>query len=601
MPSSRRVGHHPLVILTAIVLLLGFSAALLVSVIAPVNGYEESIYASTPWWYWVMAGITAITGLIVLLHAMKSRARSTGSLILAGIASLLLFRLLITLLPLFRGYFTWAGDNLSNLGHVLDILNSGGIGVQNPYPAGHILVAQTALLTGIPITTIAMLLTGMFSVVFVLGVYLLARAVFVRRSDQIVAVLIASLIFFNDYEVFFRTNAWAFLLVPLILVLFIKSRSSRPHTLMLIPVVLGLSFMHPMAALALAISFIVIAAVDRYRTGRSPTRPAERSLSSAVIPSIIIVIVVLPWTLAFQGFQRGLRELVALILEGGEGTPAASLASTLARLDLVGADVIFLYLRWFGEETILFALAMIGIVLVFRRGKWLFSGRTRPLSRYLGISAIVILSAAAFVVYFLGVAPGLHLLGMERSQRYLVLLLPIVATPLVVYLIRDKNRRSYAAIVVLVLLTASSVSVAGLFHSPWIMRPNAQVSVAEMAGVAWLFETKDEDVRIATILLPTHRFAHLLYGVEGARNRPGQFGTIFIPDNFGYGFQISISGLFAGPTYVMVAESEKVAYLKIWQSAGRFDAESFNRLDSDISLQKIYANGEINVYVSGDP
>lgn len=593
--------HYPLVAFSLIVLLAGLSAATLVSVLAPALGYEESIYLSTPLWYWLIAGIAAATGLGIILHAIRCGEVPGSTVVMAGIVSLLAFRFLATLLPLFRGYFTWSGDNLSNLGHVVDILSLGRIGEQNPYPVAHIIVAEISLLTGIPPTQVAMIVTGAFSSIFVLGVYLLSRTVFAKRRDQFIALLIAALLLFNDYEVFFRPNAWAFLLVPLILALFIRSRSSLPHSIMLLPFVIGVSLLHPVAALALVVSFLVIASVQRLRTRDESVHFRRAALSSAVVPSLIILSVLLPWTLAFQSFQRDLRRFVTLLIEGGEGSPVAGLATTLARIDLGGIDVLLLYLRWFGEETLLVAAALVGLVLLFRNRAWLFGRRGTQWSRFLAFWVIVSLSAISFLVYFFGAAPGLDLLGMERSQRYLVLFLPLLVTPFASYLIRREKRSSFVAFFVVILIVASSVSIAGLYHSPWIKRPNSQVSVAEANGLEWLFTHKDESRGIATILTSPQRFAHLLYGVQGAATDLGPLGTSFLPDHFGYDLSGSASGLSKDSDYIVIAESERITYLRIWESAGRFHPEDFARLLTDASLQHIYANGEIDVFLSAGP
>ena len=129
---------------------VGFGAVIIAAGIAlltpPADGYEMSIYAAFPWYFWALLIASVLVGQLIVLRAGVT-ADKDGSDWWFGVLLVLLSNALLLFLPYARGYpYFERADVLTHLGHIRTIQTTGMIGPENIYPNIHQLVLALARL-----------------------------------------------------------------------------------------------------------------------------------------------------------------------------------------------------------------------------------------------------------------------------------------------------------------------------------------------------------------------------------------------------------------------------------------------------------------------
>ena len=188
----------------------------------PAKGYELSIYESTPSLVWFFLIFSITGGVTIIVHQVYTKAYKSSNFWLFGFLILILSRMTLLYIPFIRGYYTWRGDNISHIGAVMDVLLTGHFATDNFYPVTHILLAELISISGAPIELIVNHSTALFSVFYVVSIYLLATTVLPERGQQLLVFAVIGGVVFNNFEVFLRPNALSFLMLPLVFFLYFK-------------------------------------------------------------------------------------------------------------------------------------------------------------------------------------------------------------------------------------------------------------------------------------------------------------------------------------------------------------------------------------------
>ncbi|MBE6515609.1 MAG: hypothetical protein E7Z71_02805 [Methanocorpusculum parvum] len=154
--------------------------SLMLIVTPPATGYEYSIYGPYSLVFWVVAGIIFLFPfLYLILSSTKKSSFSFSKKSIYGLLVIALANLILLFhIPKARGYVLFSGgDTQHHIGYCVDILNSGHMLTQNHYPLSHVLVSITSLFTNMQLTDIILSVVPVFTVLFVIGMFCLARAV----------------------------------------------------------------------------------------------------------------------------------------------------------------------------------------------------------------------------------------------------------------------------------------------------------------------------------------------------------------------------------------------------------------------------------------
>ena len=146
--------HERLIKALASVCLLSIAGAILVAGNSVASGYELSIYAGTPFLFWLLllVGILGGIWLVVSQAFGGSRIDHVGIVIVPlGLANLTLL-----LLPALRGYYLYAShDSLVHMGLGFDITLTAHTNTSYVYPTIHVLVSELSQICGIDPVTVS--------------------------------------------------------------------------------------------------------------------------------------------------------------------------------------------------------------------------------------------------------------------------------------------------------------------------------------------------------------------------------------------------------------------------------------------------------------
>lgn len=561
----------------------------------PARGYELSIYESTPTFVWIFLIFSITGGVTIIVHQVYTREYKNSNFWLFGFLILILSRMTLLYIPFIRGYYTWRGDNISHIGAVKDVLLTGHFPTDNVYPVTHIFLAELISISGAPIELIVNHSTALISVFYVVSIYLLATAVLHERGQQLLAFVAIAVVFFNDYDVFLRPNGWSFLMFPLVLFLYFKH--SINYQILFVIFLILYPFFHPLSSLVLVACFIAIGLSQTTLGYIYKIKHKKRELFP-IVPVLIVLCILLPWILSFQGFALNIRQLFEALTTGHSPDVIASMGSTLDKINVHGFEFIKLFIKGYGDDFIFIMFSLIaGIIIV----KGILSKRfknSEDIMNLVSLLVIFLIAGFLYAAYLFGTIPGLHTIGGSRFQRFFVLFTPVL-TGFAIYEISKKVHptRLICVGIVCIIVLASAISIGSLYRSPYVLRPGAGVTQMEMHGFEWFVDYKSRDIGCTCIMSPPYRFADAILGdsEEDKRSDIPHYAPA-IPDHFNYTVHNSLGESYEKDRYAAITQMDKVIYDTVWKVVGRFNESDFCRLEEDPTVDKLYDNRETEVF-----
>jgi hypothetical protein len=582
-----------------LVLIFGFSLVSIAIVIAymqPTTGYELDIYSNTPILTWIFIFLAMLCGTGIIIHQIVSRGFRTSQVWLLGLLILVISSFSFLYIPYIRNYFTWNGDNISHWGMLKDIVNTGHFSKLNFYPITHSILSQIILITNAPIKLTANLSTAFLSALFIVSTYLLSTVILVKREQQLIATTIAAIVLIEGgYHVFLMPNGWSIFLLPLFFYFYFKNQSDRSYFIPFVILLIMYPFFHPLSSLMIAIILIVISFI-RVAVKSFPNRGGnlsffEKPISSLVFGAVELAILI-PWLLSFQGFQANIKGMWENITSAGSQV-LEEMGGDLSKINIQGLDLIILYIKLYGADTILIILTLISLILIIRQ---IQKGDQNSFLFFItNIGLIFIIFCLIYILYLAGML-GLSNIAGERIISYIVTFTPELAAIAIFWISQKlKNNILYYFLIITLLAIPSGLSLRGLYYSPYVFQPNIQVTVKDMAGFEWMITKKDSKIGSMFITNPSARFFDVILGSAVANNRGDNYDIQF-SDHFGYKKYNTLGAQYLEDKYTSVTESDKIVYSTVWKAVGRFYDSDFITLEEDNTVSKLYSNGGTEVY-----
>ena len=563
----------------------------------PSKGYELSIYESTPTFVWIFLIFSIIGGVTIIVHQVYTKEYKSSNFWLFGFLILILSRMTLLYIPFIRGYYTWRGDNISHIGHVKDVLLTGHFSTDNFYPVTHILLAECISISGSPIELIINHSTALFSVFYVVSIYLLATAVLPKRDAQLLSVAATGGVLFNLYNVYLMPNGWSILYLPLLFFFFFKSFKSLEYKLLLVIMLVLYPFFHPLSSTVLVIMLLTIGFVSSlmYIIEHKKISLGNILHSFPITQVLIILVIFLPWLLSFSWFNLNIRGLYAAMTTGHSLDVIAQMGSTLDKIGLHGFEFVKFVIKVMGDEIIFLALSIIAAIILLKSYKNLNTIKSNEnLIILLGITFIIGITYAS---YLFNIIPGLENIGSHRLLAYLVIFTPIFVGFSFQHFLSKKRNYITASLCIVIIMTASVISILSLYPSPYVIRPNLEVTEMDMHGFEWFVNYKSRDIGCTHIMSPPFRFADAILGnsEEDKRTDIGHRAPQ-IPDHFYYTVRDRLGESHKKDRYAAITQMDKVIYDTVWEMVGRFDKDDFKKLGNDKTVDKLYCNGECDVW-----
>ncbi len=565
---------------------------------APATGYESSIYASTPMILWVSIIIAMICGVSIIVYSVYRNLENRMTWII-GVLLVAFFYVIAISVYQIRGYYAWVinGDPATHILFVKEILDTGHSPDSLIYPIMHIYSAEFAKLTNIDLITMEKLLPLFFLLIFILFVYILARSVFAVKGQAILAMLV-SFIFLPGTTSFYP-NLLANCLFPFFLFMLVKlfGKNKLNWILLLLIAVFLYPIFHILPTFIVTIMLVtfLLAALayklfnKKYKTG-------------LYIYGLLLIVLAMwstVWITSFGVWDFTIASTYKLITWGGTSY-ASSLSSQVTQAQSSGYNVLNYILE---QEGVFIVFVLIAMLILPLAWKDLRAKRTDILLLF--YPSILTIGACTVLMYFIHIG-----FGPLRLLFYIIVICALfVGFAFFKLLDKVQKYRSKALhyfaigaiIVTIVILFINGLSV--LYPSPYTFQQNYQTTKEEVSGMTMLLDHRNLNFDIVNTNLAYWRFAQIILspGEIQAENIPESVPSTYsqaTPYHFGYDNQTTFAASYTDNAYLLVTQRDRTVYTDIFpaMAKNRFTAADFNQLSGDLSLYRIYTNGEFDSY-----
>lgn len=560
------------------------------------NGYEISIYSSLSLFFYFVLAFNIICGSIFIVLSLT---RPNTNVWIWGYFLLILNVLIIFCLPFIRGYEMYGiADPISHLGHIRDIINYNHI-IDDElfYPILHILIAIVNCFGNIDYKIVYNYLAPLFSVFFMISMYLLSKEIFQEKEKVILTSAISLVPFIHSsYYVNFVPNGFSFMLVPLILYLYFKveGKKSWPYSVLLVMLLFLIPFSHPLTTVVLIVFFVTIEL--SYLALKYVNKDFEYSISFN--KPLILVVTFFTWISSFYMFSKSVNK-VLFWMRGELYAATDKIATSFDKLNLSLSGKILLFMKMYSFNLIMLFLSIITFFIVLKKLKT--QKFSNEYAKLFAFSMCTFVSGILVLVFMFTGDPNFEPL---RSVNFTFLMTaPLAGFAIHEYIIKgfksskiNYNIGKIFTLFLLIFLFISSILV--VYQSPYIYTPNQELSKSHLTGMKWFYDNKDSSIYGITLQSASPgRFAEYFYGTNASKNdkKLNRFSWRPVADHFTYDENSTLGQSYDRDKYLLITSLEKLAYLKIWYQVGRYLSEDYVKLDNDITVNKIYADGDIEI------
>ncbi len=579
--------------------------SVVVAVTPRASGYEISVYAAFPAYFWYLLCAAIIVGLCVLVRGhIIANGQGFDRYQAMSIVAILIPTSVILLMPIIRGYPMYGRwDVLSHIGWTKDILVNHFISKDDLYPTEHILAATACMLSQMPTPTLTETFPQLFWMLFVMFFYVLARGLLLRRLELGVALALSLVPVFNVSNsqvispVLLAPNAQSFFLMPLVIFSYFRSIGSgcrKRFAISLVILLLCIAFFHPLTVILLIVVFgVTQLSIAR---GRSTGRRGEPLVLNRSSTGILIALVVF---FAWQSYSilltRSLVSVYNSVLDRGLGSGLSLYSALVNTTHPSLSDLLDFVVRVYGSFILLGLLSLATVLFLVRARKVDSIRLTLSLSfLLLSILSLVVLSVSfpmpfgrvfAFVTFF----SFLLIPNLFAEETRIAWLRNVKGTKLL------RVASIYALVAILVL-----ISIFGLYPSPRVRSANDQVTSAELSGMSSFFDVRDGNLRIVELGLSQLTFYDEIYGMSSSRKNLDYGSAVQPPDHFSYNVSSSFGKSYATPRYLLTSESGRSYYPLVYpeyEGNWRFSPSDIAKLRLDSSVNEFLDNGNLELYI----
>jgi len=590
-----------------IILIIGFLLLLVILKIlldvGPALSYEFSIYDAYPWYFWVFLLSAIVCGQVVILGSAVTR--SVKNYWLFGLFAILISNAVLFFLPIIRGYYIYGdGDALTHIGYMKDILSTSNIS-DNHYPIDHILGVIIHVFSGLSLPDTAHIIPPIFSFFFILSMYFVGKTIFQNKFEQLILVLLASmLIFGNSYFITFTPNSQALFLVPLMLYLAFKiyhDVNNIKYYILLLLIGSLIVFYHPLVALMviliLGIMEITPYILEKYQ--KSIQKKVNYSYTIFYMLTLFLI-----WSSYLITLIWVMKPILGRLIFGDESV-RSELQTNFDLLSKVMVDPMYLLkliLNVYGQWVILGFLSLISIGLILKSMK----DQKTESSFYKGVSIV------GFITFLpLSIAMLFTNGNFDFGRVYcFALLFSLLLIPTGIYLgiYRNPDTRSLSKkkIVILsgvffIFFCITYFSIFNLYYSPTIKYANQHVPQSDYTGLNTFFSYRDDSLPVLELGPSSFRFYDAIFGVAAERPNIYYYDKIMDPpDHFGYQNETLSRDFYSNLKYLILNNKGRESYPHVYpefKNDWRYLPEDFEKLKYDNNIQQIYSNRNIEIFM----
>ena len=562
----------------------------------PATGYEASIYASAPFLVWVCLGIAIAIGIGITVYQTTHNNASKAWIM--GLSLIILTNITICALPIIRGYYLWngGGDTGAHLGIIQQLLITGHVSDGNVYPISHILIAQTSLILNIePLILIKYSLLP-FNVIFMVATYLFATTIFPNKGQILISTL-AGIIMISPWSITFFPNGVGNLIYPLVLYILFNAilTKSKSWLILLFAFVALLPPLHPIPALMLCVvllSYFIYKSFIFPRLNYNHEKPMATS-------SITLFFLLLIWTISWISYFGIWNTFILNIKElftGGNLTHLQQLVDTMQYTNHYGYSVTQLLIKNYGADLTYIIISIIAFFILYKKSQ---SNNYVHYVLSLYLPALIIM-ITLILMYF-----SSFQFNPDRLLYYIIVLLPIFVGFMLHEVIKwaSSNNviRFFPMLIItifFVIISLNSISI--LYPSPYTLTISYDNPRGEVFGWDWYLHKKNQNVYTSYWYTSISRHASYLLTAQEKLGRQdiSDKSVIDLPFHLGYDRVNQLGQYYNTNIYVVLTELSTSVYTDIYPKMASIRAtpSDFVKIETDPSVNKLYSNGEYNIY-----
>jgi len=505
------------------------------------------------------------------------------------------------------------GDPATHIGYINQIILSGHLPAQLYYPTFHIYVSQIFLLSNIDIITLHKILPFIFGILYIPFINLLSKFVFSEKSEVLLST-IAGTTLVNGWYLNFIPNGLANLFFPLVFFIFLKLISSKSIRWELLILIIAFFYplFHPVPVLALLIIIIIsslpnFAFFEMFNNKIAETKK-NWLLGSKITLFTILLVWGITWLSSFYIWDRFITNIYTLITEGGP-THISSLTHEINYAQGFGYNVTEQILKTMGGP-IIYSLITIMCFFIFIKGKdnERMEDNKRMHNFFILNSSFLFIWLFMIILYFTN-----SIFAPLRMITYSSMISTLFVGYLLNYLIskikknnlKIEHKRFFTFSFIVLALLLFLVWINGiltLYPSPYILETSYQTTLSEVDGMNWLFGAKNPNLEIIGMSLVPFRYAEFLLTPEQKQLQKLHYwekpDDLTIPFHFGYDNDTVLSDYYNQNIYMGIDEKDKKIYADVFPKMAkiRWLPSDFEKLNKDISLEKIYSNKQFEIY-----
>lgn len=574
---------------------------------SPPQGYELSIYQSTPILFWVGAGAALLISLLVAFST-RSRGVRTLAFFLGGATMVL-----ITALPILRGYYFFgAGDSMTHLGWTKELANGSISMVTLLYPGVHTISVFLTDVTGLSLRRTLMLTVPIFVAVFITFVPLVVRAITNDDRATLIAVYAAFLLLPVTHigvNMIAHPTSQTIMYFPAVLflaIMFVTGRDTNGDLLSIVSpagLLLGLLsvaivLLHPQQAANVLLVYGSITFVQLiYRLFRSDHPISNHRFM--LVQTAFLAIVFAVWAPRHPEMSEGLGAVIGSLLSGAP--PADAVGQRALSLETVGSSIWILFVKMFLVGALFSLLAgILSFGSIFHR---LDERLAHENSVLLYLSVALVPVVGIFVLY---VAAGVSTQYFRHYGFIMVLVTILGAVAIHRGLGTLSPRVSGRTLKVggaIALLLVLAVSMPMVFRSPYIIQPSHQVTQSEMSGYEMAFDHRVDGIYYTGIRGSGERFGDAILGSEASKGvwfaQYSRFNYRTVPQ--GEDFDAAkFPEEYKYDHYIPITDGERTVETELYEGI-RYPQSGFDSLDSNARVNLVQDSGEFQLYLFDHP
>ncbi|WP_148208099.1 DUF6541 family protein [Methanosphaerula palustris] len=479
---------------------------------------------------------------------------------------------------------------------MLDIIYSGVIGQTNQYPADHLIGVVFYWISGISLSDVTMIIPPIFSLFFIISMYVLGRNLFSDRRLPFLIVIFATPLYFGSYNVHFLPNAQAMMLLPLnlfILAKIIQGNCVKQFVFILTVMSILLVFFHPLITVTNIIILIIAKLIQRLMSDMDKKDKTKLPINYALLISFCFFVL---WERGFVVVLKAPGPLISYLL-GGEGASSIyeSYSKTISTVSVDIGYLIRLAFNMYGQYLVMAILSLLcfGIVLFLIKEK----STELPFFLIFSIAGFFIFGFITFLLFFSGIT-----FNFDRFLKLMMIFSMSLIPFTIMLVLRLRPSHSWVKISIAVglficVVIVSFFSTFNLYDSPLIKQANQQVTESEYQGMTTFFEIRDNTTPIIEHGLYVFRYYQAIFGIDSSQIQD-LYGTNAI-DHFGYGGNTTLGGK-SGTHYLLMNTQGRYVYQNVYpefSESWRFTPTDYNLLDNDNQIHLTYENGNLQVYI----